>query len=92
MYPIPTVPDGSVGGEVMLNAEHAAGLIVIVRLLSDVCAPPAQLSVARTVKVEVPIAVGIPLIRPVELMFNPAGNDPDITLKVIGACPPDAVT
>jgi hypothetical protein len=74
----------------MLNAGHGAGLTVIVKFLSDVCAPPAaQLSVALTVNVGVPATVGVPLINPDVLMFNPDGNAPDTMLKVIGACPPD---
>jgi hypothetical protein len=83
------VPEGSVDGEVMLRAAHGAGLTVIVMFLSDVCAPPAQLSVALTVNVEVPATDGVPLISPDVLMFNPGGNAPDTTLKVTGACPPD---
>ena len=82
----------SVDGDVMLNAGHCPGFTVIVRLLSDVCAPPPQLSVALTMKVDVPGDDGVPLIRPVELIFNPAGNAPDKMLKFTGDCPPEVVT
>ena len=75
----------------MLNAGHDAGFIVIERLLSDVCAPPAQLSVTLTVNVDVPVAPGIPLINPDELMSKPDGNAPEIMLKVTGNCPPAAL-
>jgi hypothetical protein len=61
--------------------------------LSTVCAPPPsgeeQLSVARTVKLNVPAAVGIPEMKPPELMFIPDGRKPVIRLKETGDCPPD---
>ena len=69
----------------MLNAGHAAGLMVIENALSTVCAPAPQLSAARTVKLNVPAAVGMPEMSPPELIFIPDGNDPAITLKVTGA-------
>ena len=89
-----TVPVESVAGEVYDNEEQ---LMVIEsplseRLFLDTRAPVMQLSVARTVKFHVPAADGVPVIKPAELMLNPEGNVPDTTLKVIGACPPDAVT
>ena len=76
------------------NKGHAAGLMVIERLLSemlffDIRSAVAQLSVARTVKFHVPAVNGVPVIKPDELMLNPEGNKPETTLKVIGACPPD---
>ena len=76
------------------NKEHAAGLMVIERLLSemlffDIRSAVAQLSVARTVKLHVPAVNGVPVIKPDELMLNPDGNSPDMMLRVIGACPPD---
>jgi hypothetical protein len=73
----------------MLNAGHGAGFTVIVMLLSDVCAPPAQLSVALTVKVDIPADDGVPVISPDALMLNPDCNVPDTMLKITGACPPD---
>ena len=75
----------------MLNAGHAAGLTVSVNALSTVCTPAPQLSVARTVKFDVPAAVGIPDIRPAEFIFIPDGKEPAITLKATGACPPALV-
>jgi hypothetical protein len=75
----------------MLNAGHAAGLIVIENTLSAVCAPAPQLSAARTIKPNDPAAVGIPDMKPAEFIFNPGGKEPSTTLKVTGACPPDLV-
>jgi hypothetical protein len=76
------------------NEGHAAGSIVIEKLLSemlflDTRIAVTQLSVARTVKFHVPAVNGVPVIKPDEPMLNPDGNAPDTTLKVIGACPPD---
>jgi hypothetical protein len=80
----------------MLKAGHATGLMVIENALSTVCAPPPsgeeQLSVARTVKLNVPAAVGIPDMRPPEFIFIPDGREPAIRLKVTGGWPPDDVT
>ena len=39
-------------------------------------------SVTRTVKLEEPAAVGVPLITPAALRFNPAGRVPDATVHV----------
>lgn len=44
-----------------------------------------QLSVARTVNVEVPEEDGVPVINPDEFIVIPAGNEPEIMLKVTGA-------
>jgi hypothetical protein len=76
------------------NEGHAAGLMVIEKLLSetlffDIRNANTQLSVARTVKFHIPAVNGVPVIEPDELRINPDGNAPDTRLKVIGACPPD---
>jgi hypothetical protein len=76
----------------MLNGVHAAGLIVIERSLSDVCAPPAQLSVALMVKFDAPLEDGVPVISPEEFIFIPDGKLPDKMLKLTGDCPPVVVT
>jgi len=69
----------------MLKAGHVAGFMVRENALSTVCAPPAQLSVACTVKLAVPVPVGVPKIRPEEFIFKPAGNAPEIMLNATGA-------
>jgi hypothetical protein len=76
LYGDPTVPDGS-DGVVTLRVGHGAGFIVKENDLSAVCAPCEQLSVARTVKLKVPEAVGVPEMPPEELKFSPAGREPD---------------
>jgi hypothetical protein len=65
--------------------------MVIENALSAVCAPAPQLSVARTVKLNVPAAVGTPEIKPAELIFIPEGREPAIRLKATGGWPPDVV-
>jgi len=66
----------------MLNTGQEAGFMVRENALSTTCAPAPQLSVACTVKLNVPIAVGIPEMRPAEFIFSPDGNKPAIRLKV----------
>jgi hypothetical protein len=57
------------------------------------CAPVAEtLSVAKIVKLNVPTAVGVPLITPVTgLNDKPVGKAPEDNDKVNGAVPPTAV-
>ena len=44
------------------------------------------------VKLNEPVAVGVPLNVPSEAREIPAGNVPAVIAKVYGAVPPDAVT
>ena len=46
------------------------------------------LSVAVTVKLKIPAAVGVPLSRPFELRARPPGNAPEVIANVKGAVPP----
>lgn len=39
-------------------------------------------SVALTVKLAVPVWVGVPLNNPLRLIVNPAGNEPDSKVKL----------
>src|SRR4029077_15961687 len=66
LYNVPTVPPGN-DGVVITNV---AGATVIDRLLSAVCVPSATC----TLKVNVPAAVGVPLITPLLAMPRPPGN------------------
>jgi len=45
-------------------------------------------SVTFTVKVKVPVAVGVPEMVPVELRVRPGGNDPAETTQDSGTHPP----
>jgi hypothetical protein len=49
-------------------------------------------SVTFTVKVEVPAAVGVPAIAPVEDNVRPAGNVPLVSVHDNGAVPPVVVS
>src|SRR5262245_47796432 len=54
-------------------------------------AEPVQplLSVAVTVKLEVPVAVGVPVMLPLAAFkLKPAGREPAVTAKVTGFWPP----
>src|SRR3990172_7910786 len=68
--------------------------VVTLRLLyiiiaSAFVAVAPLVSVALTVKFEVPAAVGVPLISPVvPLSANPAGSAPTVTAHVMGDFPP----
>ena len=75
----------------MLRGEHGCGLMITENACCAVCAPPIQLSIACTVKLKVPVSIGVPVINPEELRFSPDGNEPAITLKATGACPPEVV-
>jgi hypothetical protein len=76
----------------MLSDGQEAGFMVIENVMSTVCVPAPQLSVARIVKLNVPVAVGVPEMSPAELIFIPGGNEPPIRLKVTGGCPPVVLT
>jgi hypothetical protein len=46
--------------------------------------------VTRTVKLDVPVAVGVPSRSPEGLRFNPAGRLPEEIAQLYGVVPPDA--
>ena len=50
-----------------------------------------MLSVAVTVKLNVPLVVGVPVNAPPLASVKPPGKLPVVTLNVYGAVPPDAV-
>ena len=64
--------------------------ILIDRALVLVCWVELE-SATCTVKLEVPVAVGVPLIFP-ELRDRPVGREPDRIDHVYGAVPPVAVS
>jgi hypothetical protein len=71
---VPVVPPGSV--VVVIAREE---LTVSVRARVAVRELP---SAACTVKVELPAAVGVPLMSPALLRFNPAGRAPEASVHV----------
>jgi hypothetical protein len=48
------------------------------------------LSVTRTVKPEVPVEAGVPVIAPAELSSRPEGSSPKESVHKYGAVPPVA--
>jgi hypothetical protein len=72
------VPDGR---EVVVT-EKPGGETVIDRLAEVVLAGLLE-SVTVTVKLEVPVVVGVPVIAPLEaLRLSPAGSEPEVTAQV----------
>ena len=70
----------------------AETLIVKLRLpVYGAWKPAEEESVAVTVKLKVPVAVGVPDKTPAPLSDNPAGGAPAVTAKAYGAVPPVAV-
>ena len=57
---------------------------------SPAVADTEALSVALTVKLEVPAVVGVPEMVPLALRFSPAGSEPVDTDQVYGGEPPVA--
>ena len=61
-------------------------------MLSAFCPVAVAASVTVSVKFEVPLAVGVPEIRPAALMLKPAGSDPVDTDSVRSPVPPAVAT
>ena len=87
-YAVPSVPPANV----------VAGNTIVGGAMTSVYARvPANgpgnglLSLALTVKLKVPPAVGVPLSTPPEERVSPAGSAPAVTVKVYGDAPPLAV-
>ena len=72
----------------IVNAEGAEAATTIERATDLVCAG-LLLSVTVTVKLDVPLAVGVPEIKPDEgEMLSPAGRLPAVTDQLYGEVPP----
>lgn len=85
-YAVPTVPFGRL--PVVMVTEVVPDATVIVNALVPVA---LFASFAWAVKVNVPLAVGVPLMVPLLASVSPAGNAPEATLNVYGPVPPLAV-
>lgn len=84
-YAVFAVPAGS--DAEIVNAGGAAAATTIERDTDWVCAGlPASVTVA--VKLEVPLAVGVPEIKPVGDMVSPAGRLPTLMNQLYGEVPP----
>lgn len=84
-YADPDIPTGSGDTVVMVKASTE-----IVSSFCTCCAG-ALLSVTRTVKVEVPVEFGLPLIV-APFRDIPAGSEPETIDHVYGVVPPEAVS
>ena len=78
---MPVVPFGKVV-VVMVGAVAAATMI-----MDSACVSFPAALVACTVKLNVPVAVGVPDIAPAVLSVKPPGKFPAVTLHVMGAVP-----
>jgi len=88
LYATPTVPPGKL--DVVIT--RSAGATYILSAWSSVSGVP-WLSVTRTVKFDVPDAVGVPLMVPVdEPRERPAGRLPETIDQLYGVTPPVAWT
>jgi hypothetical protein len=81
------VPSGK-GDAVKIVTGVGAGAIVIENAF---CAEPEAESLAWTVKLNVPLVWGVPLISPAVLSESPPGNDPATTFHEYGPVPPEAL-
>ena len=75
-------PVSPVVGNVPDVVTASTALIVMLRLLVDVCGVGVAESVTVTVKGNVPAVVGVPKIVPEPLRLRPAGKLPDVTAQV----------
>ena len=88
-----TVPGNAVLGHIV-HGHVGGGAAVVIVMLSVACAVCTGLleSVTRTVKLVVPVTVGVPEITPPVDSVNPAGNvEPDTNVQLYGPVPPPAV-
>ena len=79
----------------IVHGHPGGGAELVIVILSVACAVCTGLleSVTCTVKLVVPVALGVPEIVPLEEIVRPAGKvDPDAKLQVYGEVPPPAVT
>jgi hypothetical protein len=66
---------------VVIAKVEEAGLMEIERLLGADCAGEPE-SVTRTVKLDWPAAVGVPLMLPLEARVKPEGKLPELTAQL----------
>ena len=84
-----TVPFGRV--PLVITGAVAEGEPIVMEMGADAVLPEASFAVI--VRLEVPVAVGVPLMTPVAgLRARPEGRVPAVMLKVYGVVPPVACT
>ena len=91
--PVSGVAGVAVFGQIVHGQEGGGSVGVTVRL-SGACAVCIGLleSLTWTVKLVVPVPVGVPEITPVVESISPAGKlEPDTNVQLYGAVPPPAV-
>jgi hypothetical protein len=91
--PVSVVPGVVVLGQIVHGHVGGGGALTIVMLsvACAVCTGPLE-SVTCTVKLVVPVPVGVPDITPPADSPSPAGRfDPDTSVQLYGGVPPPAV-
>jgi hypothetical protein len=87
-YAVLAVPAGS---EAEIVNAGGAGAATIIDRGADLLCTGLPASVTDAVKLDVPLAVGLPEIRPLDVFrVSPAGSCPEAMLQVYGAVPPVA--
>jgi hypothetical protein len=87
-YAVLAVPAGS---EAEIVNPAGAGAATIIDRGANLLCTGLPASVTDTVKPDVPLAVGLPEIRPVDVFrLSPAGSCPEAMLQVYGVVPPVA--
>ena len=88
-YDVPLVPDGS--DDVLIVKAGGAGAATASERATDLLWAGLPASVTETVKLAVPVAVGVPEIRPEDgSRASPAGRLPPVMDQVYGVVPPVA--
>src|SRR5579862_7545892 len=81
----------AVAGPMVGAPGSTAAIVTLYAWLALYGPVPVELSVAVTVKLKVPAAVGVPESRPLGASGTPVGVAPEVTANVYGGVPPDAV-
>jgi hypothetical protein len=76
---VPALPAGN--EVVVITKVEEADVIEIERVLDTDCAGEPE-SVTRTVKLDWPAAVGVPLMLPLEARVKPEGKLPELTAQL----------
>jgi hypothetical protein len=93
LYACPVVPEGKLVVAITSGAGGFEGTAELTAIVSCPVAAFAAESVTWTVKPKLPVAVGVPLMAPVEaLRTNPGGKAPPLRVHVYGATPPLAAS
>ncbi len=93
LYACPAVPEGKLVVVITSGAGGFEGAAEVTAIVSCAVAVFADESATWTVKPKLPVALGVPLMAPVEaLRANPVGKAPALSAHVYGPTPPVAAS